>query len=103
MALAPERLSRFLTFLLRHKPKDYPLAIAESVVSVGTAVVSGAEVVVCSETCAAGASTVVGVAVLGTAAGVTSSHAPALSGTSNVTTAGASVGVHPAGNAGRQA
>ena len=24
--LAPERLSRFLTFLLRHKPKDYPLA-----------------------------------------------------------------------------
>ncbi len=26
MALAPERLSRFLTFLLRHKPKDYPLA-----------------------------------------------------------------------------
>jgi len=25
--LAPERLSRFLTFLLRHKPKDYPLAI----------------------------------------------------------------------------
>ena len=25
MALAPERLSRFLTFLLRHKPKDYPL------------------------------------------------------------------------------
>ena len=27
MALAPERLSRFLTFLLRHKPKDYPLAI----------------------------------------------------------------------------
>jgi len=27
VALAPERLSRFLTFLLRHKPKDYPLAI----------------------------------------------------------------------------
>lgn len=27
MALAPERLSRFLTFLLRHRPKDYPLAI----------------------------------------------------------------------------
>lgn len=27
MALAPERLSRFLTFLLRHKPTDYPLAI----------------------------------------------------------------------------
>lgn len=27
MALAPERLSRFLTFLLRHKPKEYPLAI----------------------------------------------------------------------------
>ena len=27
MALAPERLSRFLTFLLRHKPKDYPLPI----------------------------------------------------------------------------
>lgn len=27
MALAPERLSRFLTFLLRHKPKDYPLAM----------------------------------------------------------------------------
>ena len=27
MTLAPERLSRFLTFLLRHKPKDYPLAI----------------------------------------------------------------------------
>jgi putative RNA 2'-phosphotransferase len=27
MALAPERLSRFLTFLLRHKPKDYPLTI----------------------------------------------------------------------------
>ena len=27
MALEPERLSRFLTFLLRHKPKDYPLAI----------------------------------------------------------------------------
>lgn len=27
MALAPERLSRFLTFLLRHKPKDYPLVI----------------------------------------------------------------------------
>ncbi len=27
MALAPERLSRFLTFLLRHQPKDYPLAI----------------------------------------------------------------------------
>ncbi len=25
--LAPERLSRFLTFLLRHKPKDYPLSI----------------------------------------------------------------------------
>jgi len=25
--LAPERLSRFLTFLLRHKPKDYPLTI----------------------------------------------------------------------------
>ena len=25
--LAPERLSRFLTFLLRHKPNDYPLAI----------------------------------------------------------------------------
>jgi len=25
--LVPERLSRFLTFLLRHKPKDYPLAI----------------------------------------------------------------------------
>lgn len=25
--LAPERLSRFLTFLLRHKPEDYPLAI----------------------------------------------------------------------------
>jgi putative RNA 2'-phosphotransferase len=25
--LAPERLSRFLTFLLRHQPKDYPLAI----------------------------------------------------------------------------
>ena len=25
MTLAPERLSRFLTFLLRHKPKDYPL------------------------------------------------------------------------------
>ena len=25
--LAPERLSRFLTFLLRHKPKDYPLNI----------------------------------------------------------------------------
>jgi putative RNA 2'-phosphotransferase len=24
--LAPERLSRFLTFLLRHKPTDYPLA-----------------------------------------------------------------------------
>jgi len=27
VALEPERLSRFLTFLLRHKPKDYPLAI----------------------------------------------------------------------------
>jgi len=27
LALAPERLSRFLTFLLRHRPKDYPLAI----------------------------------------------------------------------------
>ena len=27
MALAPERLSRFLTFLLRHKPQDYPLTI----------------------------------------------------------------------------
>jgi putative RNA 2'-phosphotransferase len=27
VALAPERLSRFLTFLLRHKPKDYPLVI----------------------------------------------------------------------------
>jgi len=27
VALAPERLSRFLTFLLRHKPKDYPLAM----------------------------------------------------------------------------
>ncbi len=27
MALAPERLSRFLTFLLRHKPKDYSLVI----------------------------------------------------------------------------
>lgn len=27
MSLAPERLSRFLTFLLRHKPKDYPLAL----------------------------------------------------------------------------
>jgi len=27
VALAPERLSRFLTFLLRHKPKDYPLTI----------------------------------------------------------------------------
>ncbi len=27
VALAAERLSRFLTFLLRHKPKDYPLAI----------------------------------------------------------------------------
>ena len=27
MALAAERLSRFLTFLLRHKPKEYPLAI----------------------------------------------------------------------------
>jgi len=27
MALAPERLSRFLTFLLRHKPKEYPLSI----------------------------------------------------------------------------
>jgi len=27
VALAPERLSRFLTFLLRHKPKDYSLAI----------------------------------------------------------------------------
>ncbi|MDP9129739.1 MAG: RNA 2'-phosphotransferase [Candidatus Binatota bacterium] len=27
MALAPERLSRFLTFLLRHKPKDHRLAI----------------------------------------------------------------------------
>jgi putative RNA 2'-phosphotransferase len=27
VALAPERLSRFLTFLLRHQPKDYPLAI----------------------------------------------------------------------------
>ncbi|MGZ8423333.1 MAG: RNA 2'-phosphotransferase [Candidatus Binatia bacterium] len=27
MALAAEQLSRFLTFLLRHKPKDYPLAI----------------------------------------------------------------------------
>ena len=27
MALAPERLSRFLTFLLRHKPKDYPVSI----------------------------------------------------------------------------
>ena len=27
MALAPERLSRFLTFLLRHKPKEHPLAI----------------------------------------------------------------------------
>jgi len=26
VALAPERLSRFLTFLLRHKPRDYPLA-----------------------------------------------------------------------------
>lgn len=26
MTLAPERLSRFLTFLLRHKPTDYPLA-----------------------------------------------------------------------------
>ena len=26
-ALEPERLSRFLTFLLRHKPKDYPLTI----------------------------------------------------------------------------
>jgi putative RNA 2'-phosphotransferase len=25
--LAPERLSRFLTFLLRHKPKDYPMTI----------------------------------------------------------------------------
>ena len=25
--LAPERLSRFLTYLLRHKPDDYPLAI----------------------------------------------------------------------------
>ena len=25
--LAPERLSRFLTFLLRHKPTDYPLSI----------------------------------------------------------------------------
>lgn len=25
--LAPERLSRFLTYLLRHKPGDYPLAI----------------------------------------------------------------------------
>jgi len=25
--LAPERLSRFLTFLLRHRPKDYPLNI----------------------------------------------------------------------------
>jgi len=27
MSIAAERLSRFLTFLLRHKPKDYPLAI----------------------------------------------------------------------------
>ena len=27
MALAAERLSRFLTFLLRHKPTDYPLAM----------------------------------------------------------------------------
>ena len=27
VALEPERLSRVLTFLLRHKPKDYPLAI----------------------------------------------------------------------------
>ena len=27
VALEPERLSRFLTFLLRHKPKDYPLAM----------------------------------------------------------------------------
>lgn len=27
MVLAPERLSRFLTFLLRHKPRDYPLTI----------------------------------------------------------------------------
>lgn len=27
MALAPERLSRFLTFLLRHRPKEYPLTI----------------------------------------------------------------------------
>jgi putative RNA 2'-phosphotransferase len=27
MALPPERLSRFLTFLLRHKPKEYPLSI----------------------------------------------------------------------------
>jgi RNA:NAD 2'-phosphotransferase (TPT1/KptA family) len=27
LALAPERLSRFLTFLLRHKPKDYSLTI----------------------------------------------------------------------------
>jgi len=25
--LAPERLSRFLTYVLRHKPRDYPLAI----------------------------------------------------------------------------
>jgi putative RNA 2'-phosphotransferase len=25
--LAPERLSRFLSYLLRHKPKEYPLAI----------------------------------------------------------------------------
>lgn len=30
MALAPERLSRFLTFLLRHKPKDYPLTIDDA-------------------------------------------------------------------------
>jgi len=27
LVLAPERLSRFLTFLLRHKPKDYMLSI----------------------------------------------------------------------------
>jgi RNA:NAD 2'-phosphotransferase (TPT1/KptA family) len=27
LALAPERLSRFLTFLLRHKPEDYPLTL----------------------------------------------------------------------------
>ena len=27
MAPAAERLSRFLTFLLRHKPKEYPLAM----------------------------------------------------------------------------